>query len=430
LLFLSRDRTKAGRAPGRRAAALAAAAVVAGGIWLTVPAASAASPGCGPNCIDLFNQKFGPGDVPMVSGAATAGQSVVLSGASDSTAQDWTRNPQGTVSELYAAGLMNPTLGKHYGTDETYEFAYAPDGVDSGLCLGIASGPRQSTPVTLQPCGVSVRTLWIWDATDQSGGNTPFISGNDAQYPAPYVLTADTAGGNLTTQALKTNPDTAAQRWSLVFGQRGPDWADSTFCSLPWANESAQPVPQYFGVAYNGVAACGNSDSVGNNQGPISYTLPSGTRVYFDNGPEPGTGFQCVELAARYLYFETMQVPSKLPGSGRVFVSDLPNQDAASDARGTDEFDSSVTAGNIISMWTNNAKVDPSGDGHVAVVTSVDVVDGTGTIYVMDENASTQVLLGGLANDEIAVNGGQMRYYVNGGFYDHFQWTTNLPGSG
>jgi hypothetical protein len=215
-LLLSRDRTKAGRALRRWAAALAAAAVAGGGMWLTVPVASAGSTECGPGCINLFNQKFGTADVAAVSGgAATVGQPVILSAAAFSATEDWTEALQGKVSDFYAAGLMNATLNEHYGTDETVEIQYAPGGIDSGLCLGIASGPSQNTPVTLQPCGVSVDTVWILDTADANGGYTPLISGNDAKYPAPYVLTANTTGDNLTTQALKTNPGAAsgAQRW-------------------------------------------------------------------------------------------------------------------------------------------------------------------------------------------------------------------------
>jgi surface antigen len=66
-------------------------------------------------------------------------------------------------------------------------------------------------------------------------------------------------------------------------------------------------------------------------------------------------------------------------------------------------------------MWSSSDQV-----GHVAVVTSVNVSGGNGTITVMDENASA----GG--TDTITVSGGQMSY----GGYPDFQWTTNLPGSG
>jgi len=218
---LSRHGTKAGRAPGRRAAVLAAAAVAGGGMWLAVPAASAASPDCGPTCINLFNLKFGSADVMAVSGGTEAvGQAVILSAAAPSTTEDWKVSFEGVVSDLAAAGIINPTLGEHYGSDAAFEFEYAPGGIDSGLCLGIGSGPSQSTRVTLQPCGASANTVWIEDTADASGVGAVLVSGSGTKYPAPYVLTANTVGGNFTTQALKTNPGAGAgaQRWEASFG--------------------------------------------------------------------------------------------------------------------------------------------------------------------------------------------------------------------
>ena len=225
-LLLSRDGTKAGRAPGRRAAALAtAAAVVCGGMWLTVPAASAGSTKCGTACLNLFNQKFGTADVAAVSGgAATAGHRVILSATEDTTAEDWAESVQGKVSDLAAAGLINATLAVLYANDPVVEITYAPGGVYSGLCLAVASGPSQNKPVTLQPCGVSADSLWIDDAAAASGGYVPYISGSDTKYPAPYVLTAPRAGGDFTTQALSVNTNgtvASDQMWQLISGVLG-----------------------------------------------------------------------------------------------------------------------------------------------------------------------------------------------------------------
>src|SRR5580658_10354955 len=68
------------------------------------------------------------------------------------------------------------------------------------------------------------------------------------------------------------------------------DWAGTSFCA-------SYGVP-YMGTTYGGVAACG--DAYPNNyQGEISYS-----GVEFDS-----VGFQCVELAARYFYYLTGQIP-------------------------------------------------------------------------------------------------------------------------
>ncbi len=135
---------------------------------------------------------------------------------------------------------------------------------------------------------------------------------------------------------------------------------------------------------------------------------------------------ECVELAARYFYFETMQNPPA-PPNGAQFAYSLAADGyrvvPAGFMKGTNQFDSSLTAGNVISMWSPSDLT-----GHVAVVTKVSVSGGNGTIYVMDENASAHPLPGDWGNDVITVTNNKMSYY---GLYNQFQWTTtNLPGSG
>jgi hypothetical protein len=149
------------------------------------------------------------------------GQAVILAAAAPSTTEDWTVSFDGTVNDFFSAGLINATLDAHYGPDAAYEFQYQPGGISSGLCLGIASGPAQGTKVNLQPCGVTVNTIWINDAADGSGGYAPYVSGSDTQYPAPFVLTASKVGGHFTTRALKTNKKGVIakdQMWQLISG--------------------------------------------------------------------------------------------------------------------------------------------------------------------------------------------------------------------
>ena len=210
----------------RKAVAGLAGLVVAGGACLggiaAAPIAGAASAACGHSCSSLYNQKFGTADVSAVSGGTAApNQAVVLAAAAPSTTEDWTVALQGTVNDFVSAGLISATLGAHYGTDGAFEFQYTPGDSSTGLCLGIASGPAQGTKVTLQPCGVTARTLWINDAADASGGYAPYVSGNGTQYPAPFVLTASKVGGHFTTKALKTNKKgviAKAQMWQLISG--------------------------------------------------------------------------------------------------------------------------------------------------------------------------------------------------------------------
>ncbi len=210
----------------RRAVSGLAGLALAGGACLmgiaAAPAAGAASPACGSSCQSLYNQKFGTADVSAVSGGTAAvGQAVILDAAAPSTTEDWSVSFQGTVHDFFVAGLVDQVLDTNYGTDLAYEIEYQPGGIQSGMCLGIASGPKQGTKVTLQPCGVSAHTVWINDAADASGGYVPFISGSDTKYPAPFVLAAAKAGGNFTTQALRINPKGVVakdQMWQLISG--------------------------------------------------------------------------------------------------------------------------------------------------------------------------------------------------------------------
>ena len=39
--------------------------------------------------------------------------------------------------------------------------------MDSGLCMGVAATAFNDEGVTLQPCGVSSKTVWILDTYDQ-----------------------------------------------------------------------------------------------------------------------------------------------------------------------------------------------------------------------------------------------------------------------
>jgi hypothetical protein len=181
-------------------------------------------------------------------------------------------------------------------------------------------------------------------------------------------------------------------------------WAGSGFC----ARYSNAP---YTGETWNGVAACGNPYPA-NNQGDIS----SYNGVTFDT-----VGFQCVELAARYFYYVTGKIPPT-PARGSDFVYDLNSEYGYSiyptgSRNGTSAFQSSIKPGNIISMWS---AADPV--GHVGVVISVNVTNGSGTIKIMDENGS------GTGTDTINIQKGTMSYpYAANESYNNFQWTTNMP---
>jgi len=65
--------------------------------------------------------------------------------------------------------------------------------VDSGLCMGVAATAFNHEGVTLQPCGVSSKTVWIADIFDSPdtlfNRYIPVINGSDTNFSRPFVLT-------------------------------------------------------------------------------------------------------------------------------------------------------------------------------------------------------------------------------------------------
>jgi hypothetical protein len=247
---------------------------------LTAGTASAATPSCGPACVNTFSYEYGthisPNYVVDVNRQHNAvGTKIILFRTSNADpAEDFTVDIEGTVADFYAAGLVDAATALHYGCIPqpdaganfpdcpfailgippnnnvvgfssnflAFEQEYAPYGVDSGLCMGVASTAFQDEGVTLQPCGVSAKTVWILDTLDQQftdawfHGYFPLINGSNTNFSQPFVLTypndgypTDMPRPQLTVQNLSgfsfhfpnlfgTGADDN-QLWSATFGE-------------------------------------------------------------------------------------------------------------------------------------------------------------------------------------------------------------------
>ena len=158
--------------------AAAATLTLVGGVGAAgAISASAATPSCGFTCIEVFNHNFGTHKHPnfvldTLRRGEKVGQPQILFRVSNSDpAEDYTISYQGLVSDFFTAGLVSAAVNLHYGAgavgfpdDFAYEIQYSPYGVDSGLCAGVASTAVAGEKVTLQPCGVSSKTVWIVDS--------------------------------------------------------------------------------------------------------------------------------------------------------------------------------------------------------------------------------------------------------------------------
>jgi hypothetical protein len=193
-------------------AATAALALVGGAGAIAATSANAATPSCGGTCVDIFNHDFGTHANPAFvldtfRQGEKVGQPQILFRVSNSDpAEDYTFSYQGLVSDFYAAGLVTAAVDLHYGggatlgggtfpDDAAFEVQYSPYGVDSGLCTGVAATAVAGEGVTLQPCGVSAKTIWIVDSADTvAHGYVPLINGSDTNFSQPFVLTYPASG--------------------------------------------------------------------------------------------------------------------------------------------------------------------------------------------------------------------------------------------
>jgi hypothetical protein len=186
----------------RRVLAAAATMAMVGGVSAVgLLPASAETPSCGSDCVTGYGQQFAYGTpglpLPGSQGfvfdvlrqGEKAGQPLILFRDSNTDpAEDFTISDQGTVTDFNTAGMASNLLAYNYGDLEAYEYEYSPYGVDSGLCAGVAHTAANGTPVVLEPCGVSSKTVWVEDTYDKSNGYYPLINGSDTNFSHPYVL--------------------------------------------------------------------------------------------------------------------------------------------------------------------------------------------------------------------------------------------------
>jgi hypothetical protein len=191
---------------------MAAATVItlAGGVSAAgTLTAQAATPSCYEHCTELYTQKFS--DLFILDALlqkGKAGQPIVLYRASNSdAAEDFTVFESARVSHFASTGLVSSAVAARYGggcsrvssvthkcvsyyaNDWAYKIEYAPDGVTSGLCIGVAKAPADGTKVVLESCGDPTKTTWVADANAALGNTAvPLVNGSDTSVSDPYVL--------------------------------------------------------------------------------------------------------------------------------------------------------------------------------------------------------------------------------------------------
>src|SRR5215212_10488593 len=160
----------------RKVLAVAAMLTMVGGLsTVGTRSASAATPQCGPNCIQIFSAKFGTNANPnfvetVLGGVGAVGQPTILARPSSANpAGDFiaTAPGKGLVSDFFDAGMVSAAVNEHYGSERAAQIEYAPFGEPTGLCAGLATTAYQNEGLTLQPCSIpGGTTVWIIDTAD------------------------------------------------------------------------------------------------------------------------------------------------------------------------------------------------------------------------------------------------------------------------
>ncbi len=209
----------------------------------TAGAVRAATPECGPRCISVFSSELGtmaqPNFVEAVlgGGEAKVGQPVGLKRANRfDPSQDILPQgprPNARVSDFYAAGLVSAEANEHYGSLPAVQQQYAPFGIPTGLCVGLARVAYQNQELTLQPCSAPGTTVWVIHSalSPTTPGSFPIINASTTDFERPFAMHLprnEVASGQPLQMELRhlqyraggsTLP--ARQIWGAVFGPQG-----------------------------------------------------------------------------------------------------------------------------------------------------------------------------------------------------------------
>ena len=166
--------------------------ITAGVTAAETPSADAATLACGARCVSVFSSELGTFAQPnfvedVFGGDASVGQLVGLKQASNSDPSEDILGHPGSVSHFFDEGLVSAEVNSHYGTMPAAQLEYAPLGVPTDLCVGVASVAFQNEPLTLQPCSVPNLTVFILGAAD-SAGFFPIINASTTDFDRPFAM--------------------------------------------------------------------------------------------------------------------------------------------------------------------------------------------------------------------------------------------------
>jgi hypothetical protein len=116
---------------------------------------------------------------------------VILKQASGSDPSEDIIAHRGLVSAFYTAGMVSPAVNHQYGSLLGVQQEYAPFGVGTGLCVGLADVAYQNEGLTLQACSIPGRTVWIIDTHDSpttAPGFFPIVNASTTRFERPLAM--------------------------------------------------------------------------------------------------------------------------------------------------------------------------------------------------------------------------------------------------
>jgi hypothetical protein len=88
---------------------------------------------------------------------------------------------------LAALARVSPEIATLYQGMEGYEFQFAPNGMPSGLCFGLATAAHAGGRVTLRRCGLSSRTIRIGNIAFHLAPLAPLEPKHNTYYEKRFV---------------------------------------------------------------------------------------------------------------------------------------------------------------------------------------------------------------------------------------------------
>jgi hypothetical protein len=185
----------------RKALAAGATLTVACGLSTAgMSSVSAATAQCGPHCIEIFSARFGTPEHPafvetVFHGIPAAGVPTGLHRvSSNDPAEDLIVSRAGSVSDFYAAGLVNAAVNNHYGNLPAVQIEYAPQGKATGLCASLATTAYQNEGLSLEPCSTPDTSVFIIDTADSPATAPtyfPIVNASTKDFTHPFAMTIE-----------------------------------------------------------------------------------------------------------------------------------------------------------------------------------------------------------------------------------------------